>query len=344
MAILFMDGFDLYDSVADAVASAKWGATGSPLFSTTLGRSGGGALRLTASTQNWAFQMPSPHEYNVSRVYAFSILWTTLPSSEGSFLVWTSNNTPSGSFTLRSRISAAGEIILWDGNSVPFKTSYFLSAGTWYRLEYKVTPGPTGGSSNGSVEVYVNGNLVASFLDNMYISWNSSTVYPIVDGNFFGIGSMLVDDFTISDDIMGDVIIDTVRPVGNGVAQDWVANTGTTSGAIDDPNGASDGDTTYISSSVSGDKSEFTLGDLSGSSAAILAVQPRVKLKKTDAGPRPYRAYLLSAAAVANGSIVDAPTAYGWSLGDIIELNPDGSVDWTDSAVNALEVGLEATA
>jgi hypothetical protein len=357
MAILWMDGFDLYDSFADA-AGGGWSTqtvgTNAAAINLTGGRTGGGCLDLHDNNTRVAFNLPVTQGFGETRIYAFSLKFVTNFLSSGSVPIITflaDNSSINGA--LRMTVDSGGALRFLDGFPITTTTDFVFNLEQWYRVELKIKASTVATSSDtrtGSVDCYIDGNLVASFAAN--IVWNSSTKTPIVTMLFGGStsnGHTLFDDLVIYDTTgsvnnsapMGDVVITTLRPDGEGSEQDWTANTGTAEGAIDDAAGSSDGDSTYISSSTVGDKSEFTLGDLSDASASILGVQARVKSKKTDAGTRTYRNYLLSNASAANGDSISPATDYDWMIGKPIEENPDGGAAWSDASVNALEVGLE---
>lgn len=344
MATLFMDGFDLYDDAAD-VAASSWNLSGAALYVPSEGRSGGGALKLGATTTMWSRVVPD-QDFGVTRCYSFSVKFSAFPSTSATFFSTYPNNwgSSTGNFSSRLRVGSSGDLRFTDETS-EYSASFSFATNTWYRVEVKIkTNNSSAGTFNGSAQVYVNGNLVYSNAS-LYISLSGSTDVPIDRVLFWGVASgasVWIDDFVISDDLVGDVIIDTLRPNGDGTAQDWIANTGTASSAIDDLNHSSDGDTTYVSSTNSGDKSEFSLTDLLNSSSSIISVQPRVKEKKTDIGDRSYRTYLLSNGNIGNGNTLSPGTAYSWDFNGLFDLNPDGSAAWDDAAINALQVGLES--
>ena len=132
--------------------------------------------------------------------------------------------------------------------------------------------------------------------------------------------------------------IHTLLPDGAGTNTAW---TGTNTD-VDDPFGASDGDTTYASESVVNDKQDYSFGNLTESPASVLAVTLVTEARKTDAGVVGLTSYLLSNAVEGAGTEAGLAEAYG-VVNDIFELNPDGSVAWTETTVNALLAGHEIT-
>jgi hypothetical protein len=354
MAILWMDGFDLYDSLTDA-ATSGWSVatagTNTPAVNKTAGRTGGSAFDLHDNNSRLQFALPVVQALSEVRVYSIALKFITVFIASGTSGILELWELDSSRAALGIRVASGGGVSLvsaWNnGDTITTDFSFVLD--TWYRVDLKVTAPSVAGSSTSrtsAVELYVDGNLIGS--GDMHLSWQTGQVGYVRLGGSTVNGHTYFDDLVVSNDtgsvntgILGDVIIETLRPDGDGSAQDWTANTGTASGAIDDSNGSSDGDSTYISSSVVGDKSEFSLTDLPDLSASILGVQTSVKSKKTDSGDRTIRSYLLSGSSVANDASFGPATSYTWNRNAVVELNPDGGAAWSDSTVNALEVGLE---
>jgi len=146
---------------------------------------------------------------------------------------------------------------------------------------------------------------------------------------------------TVFNGFMADRRIQTLIPNADGGVVDWAASSGTDVSCVDDALSAQNGDTDYIESSSPGQESRFALSNLPVSPASVDAVMIKLCARKSDAGDRTVRGLVNSSSSEAVGSAVGLTTTYGWKSSGVFLTNPNGSVAWTESAVNALEAGVE---
>lgn len=342
MALLFMDGFDCYATAAQA-GDGGWQPENSPtcLFSTTGGRYGGGAIYWTTTIYQWIKTVPLVaygSTIYVGFAYKHGGLATTAllyGKSDASASIFGLSHDAAGALTF---IPNSGANISEAGTS--------LTPGTWHWIEIKVTLGTT--ASNGAVEVRVNGSVVitGSSIDTNTTGAGCGSIE--IGGAGSGGSPAYVDDVVVFDgsgatinNFLGDTKITTHAANADAATVDWTASAGADYQCVDDTPNAANDDTDYISSSTAAQESRFGMGNLATAPATIHAVQARYRAKKTDAGTRTMRGLIKSGGVESTGTTLGLSTAYRWSYGDFFPLDPNGSIAWTDTAVNALEVGVE---
>ena len=104
-----------------------------------------------------------------------------------------------------------------------------------------------------------------------------------------------------------------------------------------------DGDASYVESGTVGHKDLYGYQDLTGTPAAIMAVQLATVARKDDAGSRSLRAVLKSGATTANGATRVLGTSYAL-YDDRFEVDPATGAAWTKAGVDALQAGVEVVA
>jgi len=207
---------------------------------------------------------------------------------------------------------------------------------TWHHIELTAHL-----NSTGSASLYVDGILVVDVPSGDFLESTGLRNYVQFTGDA---GANIFDQIVFQDDassrpsLLGEHKIHTIFPNADTAQADW---TGAYTD-IDDPIGSHDGDTTYISATTLNNKSEFALDNLSESPSTIHAVKSTITARKTDAGTKGVTHYIDSNGTEDAGTEFAAAETYS-THSAIHELNPDGAVDWTETTVNALKVGVEIT-
>jgi hypothetical protein len=343
MAILFMDGFDLYDTAADVVAAA-WSRESltQNLLDTTGGRYGGGCIYGTASGTNWirGFTPVAPGGTVI-------VCWAYKhDGGGGSADEFFSLRTPTGSQLMRMTHNASGAITTHPQTGAALGTSSnVLTANTWVWVEVKIVLGTD--ATSGTITVHVNGSVVATYGSIDTNNGESASIIRLGGSN----GNWYVDDVVIMDgtgsannDFIGDSKIDTLYPNGEGSVMDWTYNIGSTGYEAVDESATADDDTSYIYATTAGTEARFTIANLSDVPDDIFAVQPRYRAKKQDVGTRTMRALINSSSSEATGPTVALTISYSWKWGGLFSTNPNGGGAWTTAAVNALQAGVEVVA
>jgi len=352
MALLHSDGFDIFSNINEVLASG-WGrlATANG-FSTSGGRFGGGCLQGTLVNGNNGWIRPVLTAIGSPLYVAFAYFHDgTANTNDILFSALSPDNALIGSITL----TPTGQMITANASGTVINTTVGnpITSGSWHWVEIKIIAGSTG--SNGEITARVDGSTVINQtgIDTQPGTTSQPIAYFRLSGpRLTGAGSVVkIDDVFVMNDsgatfngFMDDRRILSLIPSGDAATVDWTASSGTDVSCVDDALGAANDDTDYISSSTVGQESRFTLGNLSVTPASIDAVVPRMRAKKDDAGGRTIRALINSSGNEATGATQGLLTDYVWMRSSAFEVNPNGSVAWTDSAVNALELGVEVVA
>jgi hypothetical protein len=206
----------------------------------------------------------------------------------------------------------------------------------WHHIEVEADL-----NASGSSAVYVDGILAVSATSDF-----TDTGQTYASLSFYGDdGTNTVDDIVVQTDAstqptkLGVHKIHTLLPDGDTAQADW---TGSVTD-VDDPIGSADNGTSVITTSTLNHKSEFDLASLPVTPTVIHAVQTVVVASKSAAGVIGLKQHVDS-----NG-IEDASAEFSAPLDtyrintNIHPLNPDGSVAWTETTVNAVKVGVALT-
>lgn len=353
MAILFMDGLDVYED-ADALTPLGWtynSTTANALFSKTAGRFGGGALVAPGQSTSAFWQYPAVLSNNTLYYYSFSLKTLSLPASTPIRLFGILD--PSASSLILLSLTSNGTLRVTDAASgtTDSAVTNVIAVGVWCRIEVKFNLGTS--TSTGSLEVRVNGVTVLTLSAQNYFSSAAGALTRFYNTATVSTGDRVFDDIVLNDSTgtvnnswLGDVRIDTIQPTADTAQADWAKSSGTSGFAlIDDTLGAADGDATYLSSNTVGNKSEFVMSDLPSASGSVFALQMRTKSERAGLSPRTYRTYLKSSSAIANGVTQQAyALMYGWAYNGIADTDPNTTAAWVDAGVNAVNLGLELVA
>ncbi len=224
-----------------------------------------------------------------------------------------------------------------------------LAVEVWAFLELKATIADSGGL----VELRLDGASVLSFTGDTRNAGTAEIAMVRFSNHHISSGNrhtLRLDDVYFCDtsggrnnDFLGDVKVVTLQAqcrhgaggfhaVGGQRALRLVAE------APDD-----DGDATYVESGTVGHKDLYGYQDLTGTPAAIMAVQLATVARKDDAGSRSLRAVLKSGATTANGATRVLGTSYAL-YDDRFEVDPATGAAWTKAGVDALQAGVEVVA
>lgn len=349
MSLLFMDGCDHYDT--DTVVGTKYVSKASyAVVSTSGGRFGGGALKLGTPGQ-WAGSFtavfPAANalvvgcSYTFTAFYGSSIVFRLLSGAISQCGVFVNTN---GSLEVR-RGGVSGTAVTGG-----LSAAGIVTAGVWYRIECKVKLDDS--IPAGSCEVRVNGATVltvATGQDLNNAGGNVADGISILPGNIGGGHSNdTVDDIVVMDqsgselnDWLGDVRIETIYPNGAGTHQDWSPSTGSDHAAVIDE--APPNTTDYIYSDTSSEKDTSALGNLGVTLSDIYAVQVNSYAAKDGAGDISIRNLIRSAGEDEVGAT--AALSSSWlGVSSIHTKDPKTDAAWSQSAVDALEAGVEVVA
>lgn len=369
MSVIFLDGFDYYNSFGPG--GRKWDQ-GSSAGIVAPGRFGGQCMN-TGGNESGAW-MTFINQDGTTRnvdtlVFGFAM-------NVGSYIgAWGGPEYPSHPF-VRIQDLTTVQCSLWIDTSTQFlqvrlgtgeggsptiilTTSFVPPLTLWYYLECKITMG-----TSGSVELVVNGTSIGSATGvnlqqsgNPYINRLMFCSYNNYSGGVQA-GSWAVDDLYVIDatdgmgsvDYLGEVRIQTKYPDANGYETDFLRSAGlvNANNVLNIP--MSFADTTLFNySGTVGAKDLYSIGNFTVS-GTIFAVQENISFKKDDVGNRQVAPLLRTASANFIGEYAEGTepntlwkscySSYTYA-GLIWETNPNTSEPWQLLDLNLVEFGLK---
>lgn len=214
---------------------------------------------------------------------------------------------------------------------------------TWTHIEGKIVVD----DAVGSVELRVNGSSTPALLLSGVDTKNGLT--GIVNGveiGYSGTGRTLyVTDLAVWTESgesptgwIGDCRVDTFLPTAAGSSTDYTPSAGSNWECVEE----SDGDTSYIESSITADLDLFSMGNMTHTPATIHAVAVTAIARKTDSGTGSVKLTMKSGATTAQGSAEGLSDASYSREIYARGVDPATSAAWSKSAVDALEAGVES--
>lgn len=341
MTMIYTEGFELITSAADLTAAGLSTAEGS--LAATASKWGGQAWDLGNSANN---TLALPLQDVADAQYMNIALWrkwSAVPGIGGEVVMigdlGPAANPPTntGAHVVLYHVANGGLQMISANGLVRQQLFNVIQANTWMHFELRVFIDHT----VGTLELWIDGIKVVdlSGLDTrdggapktFYSSGQADSTNCYVD-------DVVIHEGTGIQPRIGMHRIHTLFPDGNGTNTAWTG----TSTDVDDPVGASDGDTTFAVSDVLNAKQDYTIDDLSVSPATIKAVVLKTEARKTDAGVVGMTQFVISNAVTGNGTEFGTTETYSRKK-DFFELNPDGDVAWTEATVNAVQIGHEIT-
>jgi hypothetical protein len=221
-----------------------------------------------------------------------------------------------------------------NGTVLGTSSTGIFSASVWHYIEIEVARSATVGTFN----IYLDGVSVLTLTGQ---NTGSADVDSMDTKQVSDFTDYWYDDmyFTDSATRLGESRIDTLRPSADTAQKDWTPNSGANNySRVGDT--TYDGDTSYVSAATVGNKDLYDLGNMPFSPLTIHAVQVVAAAKKDDATTRTYRTNVKSSSTTANGATKALATSYQ-IFSDVFETDPATSAAWTESGVNAMQVGPE---
>lgn len=223
-----------------------------------------------------------------------------------------------------------------------------LRIGAWTNIEIKCTPGTS--TTTGVFEIKINGVTVYSGTALNLKTGTNATISSIViwpAGSGAVTAQAGIDDVYICNDagathntFLGCIDIRNQLPNSDSAVQ-FTRNTGITNYSAVDDDAIPDDDTTYVESATVGQQDLYGNAALAAPApGSILALAVTTCAKNTDASAREMANTISSNSVTADGTTVALAASYAITQ-TIYPVNPDGSVAWTEAAVNAALVGFK---
>jgi len=253
------------------------------------------------------------------------------------------------------RTDATGHLFFTrNGTAIGSASTQILNIVGWYIIQFRVkvdnsvgfaelrVKDPTGVTSTWLSVSGVDTQATANASANRFyvISRNSG-------GNQYWKDIVILDTGTgIYRDYLGDITVKTLYPrSGDATYQQWAPNTGTQVSCVQDgvthTGTYPDGDTTFISDTVSGDISAFQVDTLL-QAGAIYGVVHAIYARTASTGTI-NEVLVQSGAVVKTGSTITLTTSYLWYQ-DVSEQNPVGPATWSSMFVNMTHPGSKIQA
>lgn len=337
MALLFMDGFDAYEDKSSWEHDERWGVS-SVNFTPTTGRINGKAVYSTGAYEASAM-LSADSSATIFVGFAMKILTSPTASRDVLDLYDTDGNLE-GRLVINADRTFSYEV---GGITVVATSSAGISTGEWHAIGLEVYMH----ASAGTVKMWIDGVQVAN-----------GSALDTLDGTAASIRQFLIrttsghttywDDLFIGDDsgsdltaYPGDCHIEMLTPNANGTTNNFTASPAVSNYLNVDDGNPKDDDTTYNYSATATDKELYGFSAITGSLDAVYAVQVQAAVRKEGAGSRTVNL-------IARSSATESDSAQkGMAVDDYLwvthhyENDPNGGGNWTQSAVNAAEFGLE---
>lgn len=343
MAVVLVDSFDTYNGAgANTGLAAKWTTNGTVTMIT--GRFAGQALSFQSFAGSGGAQRTLPASY-ASVGLGFAIRFTTMPSA---ITVTPHIMLRSGAtYMMGLRVNSDGSIAIYRLTSATAGTSLgtapagTIVLNTWHFIEWGTTISDTVGVVNLKVDSVSHLALTSQDTRNG-VPTTVDTLVLGPDGQGTSHGVANIDDLYIVDSAttLGERKIETIYPTSD-VAQGFARSTGATNYTLVDE-AQVNGDTDYVQGSAVSDVDTYGFTDLATSPSTIDAVQVTAFAEKTDAAARSIALQVKSGATTSDGSNFALAASYG-KFERLMTTDPNGSIAWTASAVNALQGGPKVT-
>ena len=339
MTLLFCDGFDHY---ATADLSKKYTTvTGSPTISAAAGRRSTGGLT-SGNTQNVTKTVTA----TASFVIGAAVIFSALPGASVAII----SLLDAGTLQCDLRVNVDGTLsVTRNGTVLTNGTStHVLVTGSY--IEFKVTIADSIAAD--SCKVRVNGVdiiTVATGQDTKNTANATANQVKLGQAAAGGFGSLVFDDFYICDqsgstnnNFLGDVRIDTIFPNADGNYLQFTPSTGTDHYALVDE--TTPNTTDYNDGSTVGDRDSYALQNLTAlTSQTVYGVQVNMAILKDDAGAKSASTMVRSSGTNGDGASAALGTSQTY-VSQVYETDPNGSIAWTETTVNAMEAGCKVTA
>jgi hypothetical protein len=350
MALVFMEGFDVYNSTNDLLAGSFTGTTGTTGFVT--GRSGQGkAFSLGASGSLTKTNFLGTSVLTVT--FGFALCQTASSGSAPQFFIGLLHGSSlyfSVSFYSDGSVGCGS-----NAHGVPGNNAYGLSIGTpnsdnksgnWHYVEIQANDAGTGAFSSFTVKLDGVNILAGRNLSFGGGSWGTTVSNLFLQASGSSSTQTFIDDLYFCDDQGGDPIytdflgvcqITTLFPTANGTYTQFTPVPGTNANWQNVSETGVDYDATYNTASFAGTKDTF-MSNGSFGAQTILAVQPKIFIRQDDNATRSMQTWLKSGATEVGGANTVMAQTYKFAT-DIYTHDPATSTTWTANGVSGLEFG-----
>jgi hypothetical protein len=338
MTLLFMDGCNHY---ATADLGKKYNSVGGTVSIVgSIGPRGGNCIRNTSTSPGFTKNFAA----NSSWVIGFRAKFSAINSK----VLATLYDAGTAQCSLVLNADGTLSIVRGTGTAVTNGTSVAaLSANTFYYIEWKVTIADSIASN--SARVRVDGSVVvtvdaAQDLKATVASTATQVGFGSANGSYASTIHYICDIYVLNqsgstnNDFLGDCRIDAIFPNADGTYSDFTPSTGTSHYALVDETTPNTSD--YNSSATIGNRDSYQMTNLPAlASQTVYGIQMLAAALRDDSGLRAAAPFNRSGSTNQEGATSTIGTGQTYLMG-ISETDPNTSTAWTESTVNAMELGL----
>jgi len=339
MSLLFFDGFDGYDSGGDLTNFGGWYSanTGAISLLNASPRIGSSKYIHFAGDSNNSAQIAFDNDQAGNTIVkGFAFRLTTRSDASNPFIhILDSSNTTQ----LQLYINTYNKLVAINPTTGTLVTgTTTLAYNVWYFLELRIKVASSGGiydcKLDGTTEFTFTGNTQAQATNSVKIMrFNSYAIYYDIDDLYIlnTLGSS-------NNTYLGDIRCLQLPLVGDTTAG-FTRNTGTANyQVVDDPLGAPDDTTTYVSAATSGTRDECTLTDVSGTNS-IFGVKVNTRAQKDTVNAKSFKHGIKTGA---NQQHATVSLSVGYTnYQNIYETSDGAGTAWTPTTLNAAVSTIE---
>lgn len=326
MAIIFIDGFEGDDATL-------WSSSATPVLvaASTYSMDGSYALRLyggafwvqknfTAAAEYYFSFWLNVQASNSERILEVRSGTTTLCS------LWRTNNATGN---LKAYTGYGTSLLATGTATTPVST--LRKIGVWIKID----------DAAGRFKVVVDG------VDDIDYTGDTkpgaeTTFDNVVMGARAGEPNFVMDNFIIDDAAMPlGLLIQKIVPTGAGTTTGYTPSTGSNYACVDEVPAS---DTDYIHTNTPDAIDSYATGNLTGDIGSVACVQVQVRAKYEGSPAVPNIAPLVRSGTTDYAGANQALTTAYASYYNTLVTDPDTSAAWSESGVNALEIGVKARA
>lgn len=337
MALLFADPVGQFYTSAAQAASGLWNS-----FTGTIHTSGLPAGNIGSTAAGFGPNSGSITVPTAAGPYTFGMRFISTnayASSQEICRFYDASNNQQVTFVTNS----GGTVTAYRGSSggtvLGTSSGTTMTQNVWDYVEFQVTVSAT----VGTVAVRINGATVLNLTNiNTLGGGGAAVIGKIAIGsnqsNF--VQDVYCTDSTGSYNVgfLGDVHVSVYNPTSNGTHTDYTPNGAAT--LYQSVNAATPTDSTvFASDSTPGDKMSVNLAStsVSGTIAGVINIG---RMKKTDSGTRTANLFVLNGGTEVDGSSIALGTSYAYYQ-QVLEVDPNTGVPFTNSGFNTLQLGVE---
>lgn len=226
-----------------------------------------------------------------------------------------------------------------------------IADGQWHHIEIEYVAH----TSTGSVKVWIDGilDIDLSGIDTSDAASGDVTTFTRVmmcgsmNNSGSGQSDGRVDDLLVWDDSGSDFTGHLTSPHrlrnvlvnAAGDSAQFTPNTGANDAAVDEA--TNDDDTTYVESATVGHIDLYNIGDITGTGIGTIKAVIVETIAKDTAAVATHRGKLKSSSTVADGTTSATMANSYRKYQSIFFKDPNGTIDWTESSVEAAQIGQE---